>query len=78
MLDAIAEVHIDSKPKCYYIGDMPDDMTAALRSKFGYTGIGFTASAPNKKTLGQALTEAGAAHVIHDFDELPSILNHSG
>jgi HAD superfamily hydrolase (TIGR01548 family) len=78
MLDTIAEIHVDSKPKCYYIGDMPDDMAAALRSKYGYAGIGFTASTPNKQALDQVLKEAGATHVINDFDELPTILNQSG
>lgn len=77
MLDTIAQARIDPKSKCYYIGDMPDDMTAALRSKYAYAGIGFTASTPNKNALDQVLKEAGAAHVINDFDELAPILNQS-
>ena len=47
---------------CYYIGDMPDDMLAASRSKAGYIGI--TQSAPDKEKLRRALIEAGADHVI--------------
>ena len=77
MLDTIAEAHIDSISKCYYVGDMPDDMTAALRSKYGFTGIGFIASAPNEDTLARVLKKAGASHVIKDFDELPAILSQS-
>ncbi len=77
MLDAIAEAHIDCISTCYYIGDMPDDMTAATRSRNGFTGIGFIASAPNKDALTRALKKAGASHVIKDFDELPTILNQS-
>ena len=75
MLDAIAEAHADSVSKCYYIGDMPDDMTAALRSKYGYTGIGFIATAPKKNKLKQALREAGASHVLDNFEDLLAILN---
>jgi len=75
MLDAIAKPHMDYVSKCYYIGDMPDDMTAAARSKYGYTGIGFIASAPDKAMLVRALKQAGASHVIQDFDELTTILN---
>ena len=77
MLDVIAEAYGQSAFKNYYIGDMPDDMIAASRSKYGYTGIGFVASAPNKKALYQALQDAGAAHIISNLDELAGILNQS-
>ncbi len=77
MLDTLAEAHTGSMLKCYYVGDMPDDMIAASRSKFGYTGIGFIASAPDKEALDRALKAAGAAHVISNFEELPAIINRS-
>jgi phosphoglycolate phosphatase-like HAD superfamily hydrolase len=74
MLDAVAGIYPNSISKRYYIGDMPDDMTAASRSMFGFTGIGFCASAPGERALRQTLTEAGAAHVIENMTELPEIL----
>jgi len=77
MLDTIAESYINSISKCFYIGDMPDDMLAARHSKYKYSGIGFTATAPNKNSLSRALKEAGASHIINDFDALAPILSQS-
>ena len=74
MLDSVAEAHADKVTNFVYVGDMPDDMTAASRSKYRYTGIGFIASAPNKKALDRALRDAGAAHVIDNLEELSIIL----
>ncbi len=74
MLDTVAESQADSVSNFLYIGDMPDDMTAASRSNYAYTGIGFIASAPNKKALARALWDAGAAHVIDNLEELFMIL----
>jgi len=51
MLDAIAEIHTHEASHRYYIGDMPDDMLAASRSEYGYTGIGIITSAPDKTKL---------------------------
>ena len=75
MLDAIAETHAHETSRRYYIGDMPDDMLAANRSEFGYTGIGIVASAPDKATLEQVLADSGAEHVIQDIIDLYEILN---
>ena len=58
----------------YYIGDMPDDMLAANRSGYGYTGIGIVTSAPDKIKLQQALRVSGARHIIQDISELHKIL----
>ena len=74
MLDAIAEIHAHEASHRYYIGDMPDDMLAANRSKYGYTGIGIVTSAPDKTNLQQALQIAGAKHVIQDITDLYEIL----
>ncbi len=74
MLDAIAEIHAHETSHRYYIGDMPDDMLAANRSEYGYTGIGIVTSAPDKIKLQQALRASGARHVIQDISELHKIL----
>jgi HAD superfamily hydrolase (TIGR01548 family) len=76
MLDAIAEIHAHEASHRYYIGDMPDDMLAANRSAYGYTGIGIVTSAPDKIKLRQALQAAGAELVIQNITELPKILIH--
>jgi len=73
MLDAIAEIHAHDVSHRYYIGDMPDDMVAASRSEYGYTGIGIIMSAPDKTKLCQALLAAGAADVVQDITGLESI-----
>jgi phosphoglycolate phosphatase-like HAD superfamily hydrolase len=74
MLDAIAEIHAPNTMQRYYIGDMPDDMLAANRSDYGYTGIGIVTASPNKADLQQALHISGARHVIQDISELNKIL----
>ncbi|RLC03157.1 MAG: hypothetical protein DRH90_12065 [Deltaproteobacteria bacterium] len=77
MLDAIAEIHAHEASHRYYIGDMPDDMLAANRSKYGYTGIGMVTSAPDKTMLHQALLTSGAEHIIQNITELQRIFSHS-
>jgi len=74
MLDAIARIHVQEASQRYYIGDMPDDMQAANRSEYGYTGVGIVTSAPDKAKLKQALRAAGAKHVIQDISALHEIL----
>jgi len=74
MLDAIARIHAQEASQRYYIGDMPDDMQAANRSEYGYTGVGIVTSAPDKAKLKQALRAAGAKHVIQDISALHEIL----
>ena len=77
MLDAIAEIHAHEASHRYYIGDMPDDMLAANRSKYGYTGIGIVTSAPDKTMLHQALLTSGAEHIIQNVTELQKIITYS-
>jgi HAD superfamily hydrolase (TIGR01548 family) len=76
MLDAVAEDTGESFDKCYYIGDMPDDMLAAKRSKFGYVGVGVTFSAENKKDLKEALAKAGADHIADDAEALTGVFEN--
>jgi len=76
MLDAIAQIHAHEALQRYYIGDMPDDMLAANRSEYGYTGVGIVISAPDKTKLQQALRASGAEHVIQDIADLHGILAH--
>lgn len=74
MLDAIAETKKHEASGFYYIGDMPDDMVAASRSKAGFIGIGVLLSAPDKATLKKDLLQAGADYIIEDFKELKGIM----
>ena len=74
MLDAIQESLKDRISKSFYIGDMPDDMIAASRSKAGYVGIGILISSPDKDNLKEALLKAGADYIIEDFEELQRIV----
>ncbi len=70
MLDAIAEALQDKFLGFYYVGDMPDDMVAASRSKAGYKGVGLLLSAPAKDSLRKKLIRAGADFIIDDFEGL--------
>lgn len=75
MLDVIAEAKKNEASRCFYVGDMPDDMVAASRSKAGYTGIGFLLSASDKTRLREDLLRAGADYIIEDFRELMQIFS---
>ncbi|MEE8415926.1 MAG: HAD hydrolase-like protein, partial [Desulfobacterales bacterium] len=74
MLDAIKERSGHAASKCYYVGDMPDDMIAASRSKAGFIGIGFTKSAADKNSRKEALLQAGANYIIEDIEKLLKIV----
>ena len=74
MLDAIVKKIGPQVNPCYYVGDMPDDMLAASRSKFQFHGIGITISAPDKPSLAEKLLHAGADHVVEDFRALKDLL----
>jgi len=74
MLDAIAVTLGHEPSDLYYIGDMPDDMEAAARSKAGFVAVGSLFSAPEKDTLRKELLRAGADHVIEDFKQIENIL----
>lgn len=74
MLDAIETAHKNKVSKYYYIGDMPDDMMAASRSRAGFIGIGILKSSSDKDSLRRDLERAGADYIIEDFDELVKIV----
>lgn len=74
MIDRIAAQIKDEVAEYYYIGDMPDDMLAAARSKSGYQGIGLLAAAEDRESLRKALFAAGADHVLEDLAELPPLI----
>ena len=74
MLDTIEAAHKNKVSKYYYIGDMPDDMMAASRSKARFTGIGVLISSSEKDRLKKDLQNAGADYIIEDFEELVKIV----
>jgi len=74
MLDAIVQKIGPQVNPCYYVGDMPDDMLAASRSKFQFHGIGITISTSDKPGLAEKLLQAGADHVVEDFRALKKLL----
>jgi HAD superfamily phosphatase len=76
MLDLIADINSHQQiEKYYYVGDMPDDMMAASRSNFGYTGIGVLWSAPNPEDLQKKLEDAGAKHIVETITELEKLFS---
>ncbi len=77
MLDAIVQKIGPQVNPCYYVGDMPDDMRAASRSKFQFHGIGITISTPDKPGLAEKLLQAGADHVVEDFQALKKLLKNN-
>ncbi|MCL2480212.1 MAG: HAD hydrolase-like protein [Spirochaetaceae bacterium] len=77
MLDAIASYYESRgalSEKLYYIGDMPDDMIAAKRSKYRFCAIGVTYSSPNKTNSLSRLKEAGADYIANTPQELIELL----
>jgi phosphoglycolate phosphatase-like HAD superfamily hydrolase len=74
MLDAIAGRLPGTFAQRFYVGDMPDDMLAAARSRFGFHGVGLILAAPDKAGLKQALFTAGARFVVETPTELQAIL----
>ena len=74
MLDKIAAQMSPEVTRCYYVGDMPDDMVAAAKSKAKFVGIGALMAAPQKEDLRQALSKAGAKHIIKNFEQLSEIV----
>ena len=74
MLDAIAEGYRDAVDGYFYIGDMPDDMLAAARSRFKFKSIGILISAPDKSGLKKNLQHAGADYIVEDFKSLKKIV----
>jgi len=74
MLDAIATALKNKVSEYYYVGDMPDDMMAASRSRSKFSAIGILKSSSDKDRLRRDLERAGADYIIEDFDELDKIL----
>ena len=74
MLDAIAKEYGNAVNGYFYIGDMPDDMLAAARSRFNFKSIGILISAPDKSSLKKNLQRAGADYIVEDFESLKEIL----
>jgi phosphoglycolate phosphatase-like HAD superfamily hydrolase len=74
MLDAIAEAIDEKVGGYYYVGDMPDDILAAKSSRSGFKGIGMLLSATDKDSLKNKLSQAGADHVVGDFDALKAFI----
>jgi len=73
MLDAVAASILPRPVIAYYIGDMPDDMIAAGRTRTGFVGIGFAASAPDVKVLRSDLLRAGADYIIENLKQVEEI-----
>jgi phosphoglycolate phosphatase-like HAD superfamily hydrolase len=74
MLDAIAESIRPRPVIAYYLGDMPDDMIAAGRSRTGFVGFGLATSAPDKQILRSSLLRAGADYIIEDLKQVEEIV----
>lgn len=74
MLDAVSQTRNRSFSKYYYIGDMPDDMEAASRSRSKFVGIGILISSSDKNHLRKDLEKAGADYIVQDFEELIEIV----
>jgi phosphoglycolate phosphatase-like HAD superfamily hydrolase len=74
MLDTIAGNWGNAVKDLYYIGDMPDDMVAAARSRFGYKSVGILISAPDRSGLKHELLRAGADYIVDDFESLKALL----
>jgi HAD superfamily hydrolase (TIGR01548 family) len=74
MLDAIEKIYGDNVSEFYYIGDMPDDMVAASKSRAGFVGIGILISSSDKDKLKEDLLQAGAVYIIEDFKEIKGIV----
>jgi HAD superfamily hydrolase (TIGR01548 family) len=74
MLDAIETACKNRVSRYYYIGDMPDDMMAASRSRAGYVGIGVLISSSEKDRLKKDLIRCGADYIIENFDQLVKII----
>ena len=77
MLDAIADMNKHRVDNYYYVGDMPDDMVAAARSRFGFKGVGFLAQSSNKDILKRGLLESGADYIMEGFEDLKGIIQAS-
>ena len=74
MLDTIAAKLHNAANGFFYVGDMPDDMLAAARSRFNFKSIGILISAPDKSSLKKNLLRAGADYIADNFESLKNII----
>jgi len=74
MLDAIVYEIKHEAGQFYYIGDMPDDMVAALRASVDFIGVGTIFSSPDKHRLKAELERNGADYIIETANELTDII----
>jgi phosphoglycolate phosphatase-like HAD superfamily hydrolase len=60
----------------FYLGDMPDDMMAARRSRTGYKGVGVALPAVDQEgPLAAELSAAGVDHIIRSYPELRRLVD---
>lgn len=74
MLDTISGSIKCDVCKYYYIGDMPDDMRAASRSRFPFKSVGFLPPSRDTAGLRNNLLKSGADYIIDSFKELSDII----
>jgi len=74
MLDVIARELAGETSERFYVGDLPDDMEAAHRSRYGYRAVGFLQAAPDREALRADLERAGADFIAEDFAALARFL----
>lgn len=77
MIDAVAAELRGQGARCYYIGDMPDDMAAAAASAAGFIGVGITVAAPDKADSRRRLAAAGAEYIVEGWEELQSVVEQT-
>jgi len=76
MLDAIPGRIGQAFEGAFYLGDMPDDMMAAKRSRTGYKGVGVALPPVDQEgTLAGELSAAGADHIIRGYPELRRLVD---
>jgi HAD superfamily hydrolase (TIGR01548 family) len=75
MLDLIAAELSGEVSGCYYVGDLPDDMEAARRSRYGFQSVGLLAAAPDREALRADLERAGADYVVEDYAALAELFD---
>jgi HAD superfamily hydrolase (TIGR01548 family) len=77
MLDKVAANSGLKPEKLYYLGDMPDDMIAARRSRYPFIPVGVIGRGPGAAAVGDVLTRAGAEFLIEGVEDLEDILKTS-
>jgi HAD superfamily phosphatase len=77
MLDATVAGLASQPENLYYLGDMPDDMVAAKRSRHPFMPVGVIGRGAGTAALGDALAGAGAEFLIEGVEDLEDILKTS-